>query len=285
MNTGTGSSRSRIKGDHKISHAFRLDMKRYRFLRRSILPVTLVLLVCSTPTWVGAQPSDSLLARIDSQQSAGAYHRVHEQLTALTEQYPSSVELLWRLSRVEVDLGEDRAAREDQERHYRESLGYAREAIAADSTSSNAWMSEAIAAGRVALISDTRRKIELSRLVKNSVDRAIELDPSNDIAYHVRGRWHYEVSSLGFFTNAIVRVVYGGLPDASYEQAAEDLRRALELKNWMGHRLELGRTYIALDKEEAAREQLQEVLTMDNPYDADTEEYRRDARELLAAID
>lgn len=245
----------------------------------------MVLLIWAVPSIILAQPSNAQLARIDSLQSAGDYARVHEQLTLLAEQYPSSVEVLWRLSRVEVDLGEDQEATEDQERHYRESLEYAREAIAADSTNSNAWMSEGIGAGRVALISDTRRKIELSRLVKNSADRAIELDPSNDIAYHVRGRWHYEVSSLGFFTNAIVRVVYGGLPDASYEQAAEDFRRALELKNWMGHRLELGRTYIALGNEEAAREQLQEVLTMDNPYDADTEEYRSDARELLDQID
>lgn len=225
------------------------------------------------------------MSRIDSLQAAGEYEEVRSRLLELNERDPSDVEVLWRLARVTVDIGEDREVEERQADYYREALEFARAAVEADSTSSNAFLQQGVAAGRVALISGTRRKVELSRLVKESADQAIELDPSNDIAYHVRGRWNYEVASLGFFTNAVLRVVYGGLPEASYARAAADFKRALELRDWMGHRLELGRTYIELGEPARAREQLERVLSMQNPYDADTEEYRRQARELLEEVE
>ena len=56
-----------------------------------------------------------------------------------------------------------------------------------------------------------------------------ELDPENEMAYHVRGRWHYGVADLNWIERAVVKTVYGGLPDASFEQAARDLEKARDL--------------------------------------------------------
>lgn len=235
---------------------------------------------------VRAQPADSVeaLDEVDDLRMDGEFRQALATLSGLREEHPEHAGVLWRLSRTKVDLGEQASREEEQERLYREALADAEEAIAADSTNAQAYLAAAIAAGRVGLISGTREKVEMSRQVKEHVDRALELDPASPAAYHVRGRWHYEVASLGFFSRAVVRTVYGGLPDASYEAAVEDFQRSIELDDRVVDRLELGRTYLALDQEDRARAELQKALELPNK-DPDDPDYKEDARSLLDELE
>ena len=139
-------------------------------------------------------------------------------------------------------------------------------------------MARAIASGRVGLISGTKEKVRHSREVKESVDRAIALDPNNALAYHIRGRWHYEVASLGFFARAALNLVYGGLPDASYEQALQDLQRANAIEDLVINHVELGKTYLKLDEEAEARAAFQRALDHPSVYPKD-DLYKEQARE------
>ena len=68
------------------------------------------------------------------------------------------------------------------------------------------------------------------------------------------GRWHYEVASLGAATRFFVRIIYGGLPDASVDQAIVHLERAVALAPQTGpHHLELGFAYAAAGRTADAR--------------------------------
>jgi hypothetical protein len=78
----------------------------------------------------------------------------------------------------------------------------------------------------------------------------------------VRGRWNREVSDLNFFERAIVKTVYGGLPKSSFEHAVEDFKAAIELEDVRFHHLELAKTYLKMDREADAREQLNLVLEL-----------------------
>lgn len=221
--------------------------------------------------------------QIDAQRAAGDFQEALAALQDLRDQSLSPTEradVLWRLAWTKVDIGEQTDDDDRQEQLYREALEVARTAVAADSLDDAAHLVLAIAAGRTALTAGTREKIELSRTVKEHADRAIALDPTNDGAYHARGRWHYEVASLGFLTRSIVRLVYGGLPDASYEQAAQDFQQAIDVSDRIVHRLELGRTYRKLDQPAEARAQLQKVLAMP-AEDPDDPMYKRQARAML----
>lgn len=235
-----------------------------------------------------AQPADSLqqvLEAVDQMRTDGAFQSALDRLQALHDQHPSNAEVLWRMGWTKVDIGEQVAETDEDrmERLYQEALRDAERAVAADSMNAHAHLVKAIAAGRVGLISGTREKVEHSRTVKEHVDRAIELDSTLAAAYHVRARWNHEVASLGFFSRNIVRIVYGGLPDASYEAAVRDFQRSIELDDRVIDHLELARTYIEMDRDDLARQHLQTALELPEK-DPDDPQHKQAARDLLEEL-
>ena len=236
------------------------------------------LLLIAGPVRAQTSP-DVSVAQADSLWQQGQFEAALQELEALDEAAPKNAEALWRLARVKADLGEE-APEDEQERWYRDALEDATAAVELDSASADAHVARAIASGRVGLISGTKEKVRRSREVKESVDRAIALDPNNALAYHIRGRWHYEVASLGFFARAALNLVYGGLPDASYEQALQDLQRANAIEDLVINHVELGKTYLKLDEEAEARAAFQRALDHPSVYPKD-DLYKEQARERL----
>jgi tetratricopeptide (TPR) repeat protein len=181
---------------------------------------------------------------------------------------------------VQVDLGEVSESERTRNSLYEQSLGNARVALRLDSTDARAHLAVAVAEGRVALTAGTQEKIRRSRAVKRHSDRAIELDSTLASAYHVRARWNREVADLGFFSRTIVKTIYGGLPDASFEQAVRDFKTAIRLEDKVIHHLELGKTYLKMDREEEARAEFRTAINM-NPVDPDAPLHKQEARDRL----
>ncbi len=230
------------------------------------------------------QAQDGLwLAHVDSLWQQGAFEEALAILDDSLRRNPNAAELRWRRSRVYVELGLRARDKERQRALYRLGLEDARAAIAADSLNSRAYAAAAIAVGRLALVSSASAKVELARQIRAYIDQALALDPSDDVAYHLRGRWHYEVATLSFFERTLVRLIYGGIPDASLEEAAEDFRRALALRKRVVHHLELGRTLLQLGDREGAIHELERALALP-PTEPDDALYQEEARRLLARI-
>jgi tetratricopeptide (TPR) repeat protein len=227
-----------------------------------------------------AEPPSEALAVVDSLREAGAFAAARDTLGALGDRHGASAAVLWRLAVTYVDLGETAGDEDRTERLYRQGLGAAERAVAADTSSAMAHLAAAIAAGRVALVAGTREGVRRSRAVKRYAEAALARDSTLAGAHHVLGRWHYEVADLGFFARAAAKVVYGGLPDASFEQAAYHFRQALRYEDAILHHVELGRTYLALDRDADARTQLERALAME-PTDPDDPRRQRHARQLL----
>ncbi|MCX7907341.1 MAG: tetratricopeptide repeat protein [Bacteroidetes bacterium] len=228
----------------------------------------------------GAQSALDLVAQADALRAQGQFAQALSVLERAHQLEPRSAEVLWRLARAKVDWGERVSERATQRKLYLEALEHARKAVSADGRSADAHKYVAIAAGRVGLISDTRTKIEMSRQVKESAERALALNPNDDDLHHILGRWHHEVAGLGFMARAIVRIVYGGLPEASYEKAVEHLERALRIRDAIRHRVELAKSLLELGRKQEARAVLERALQMP-PVDVKDSEYRAEARELL----
>lgn len=172
-------------------------------------------------------------------------------LQKIARQYSDSV----------VDLPNDAV---DARKHRAElALGYAQRAVELNPNSAENVLSLAVCHGTLAIYSDTRTKIRLSRLVKEEAERALALDPDYDWAHHVLGRWHYEVSNLGVATRFFVRLIYGGLPDASAATAIAHLERAVALApQTCPHHLELGFAYWAAGRQADARSSIERGLAL-----------------------
>lgn len=93
-----------------------------------------------------------------------------------------------------------------------------------------AHAAHAVNLGRLALWSPNQRKIEISKDVKAACDAALALDPEYDLAYALLARWEYEMASVGFLVRAIIRVVYGGLEQGSFENCLVAMQKAHDLQ-------------------------------------------------------
>ncbi len=145
-----------------------------------------------------------------------------------------------------------------------------------------AHLALAVAYGRLTDIEDNRTKVAYSRLVKEEADKTLALDPREDFAYHVLGRWNYAVATLNPMLKLIAKFVYGGMPDASLEEAVRDYKKAIELApQRVIHHHELARAYAALGRMDDARKEWQTELTL-KPEDNEGVNDQKEAREQLA---
>lgn len=248
----------------------------------------LLLLLCAVlacrgrlETSTSAATPDTLLqsalaaeARFDSQ---SALERFLKADTA----HPNNPFVLQKIARQYSDLSFDTKDSAEKQRLCTEALSFAKRSVALEPQNAVNVLSLAICYGKLAALSDTRTKIEYSRLVKSSAEQALALDPDYDYAHHVLGRWHYEVATLGAATRLIVRLVYGSLPDASTAEAVRLLQRAAELAPHLpAHRVELGFALLANRQRDAAKFAFEQALTMPQREKYD-EEARQRARSTL----
>jgi tetratricopeptide (TPR) repeat protein len=198
--------------------------------------------------------------------------------------HPDDPFLLQKIARQYSDLDFDTPDLAEKKRLCTTALAFAQRSVALAPTNAVNVLSLAICYGKLGSYSDTRTKIEYSRLVKDHALRALALDPAYDYAHHVLGRWHYEVASLGAATRFLVRLVYGGLPAASTADAVRFLRRATELAPALpAHSVELGFALLADGQTAAAKKTFEQSLVMPQREKYD-DEARRRARAALAKI-
>jgi len=220
---------------------------------------------------------DAFDAKLDTSRALEMYQKA-EKLGA------NDAETLRRIARQYALSMNDVPSQDAQLKLGEQALAYARRAIAADPRNAKAQLSVAICYGRLVSHVGSRTKVEYSRLIKQYADEALRLDPADSYAWHVLGAWNYELAKMGPVLRTVVKVVYGGIPPASNEEARRLFRKAVELAPLrVSHHVELGRAYLALGEKAAARAELQQALRLPNQEKDDPESKRR-ATEALAQL-
>ncbi|MES1167880.1 MAG: hypothetical protein ABUL61_01790, partial [Oleiharenicola lentus] len=159
---------------------------------------------------------------------------------------PNDPLILQKIARQYSDLIVDLTDNTERKRYAQTALDYSQRAVQLDPKNPVNVLSLAVCHGKLAVYSDTRTKLEYSRLVKEEAERALALDPGYAWAHHLLGRWHYEVAAFGPVPRFFAKVLYGGIPPASAEEGVNQLRRATELEpGEMNHWVDLGFAYQA----------------------------------------
>jgi tetratricopeptide (TPR) repeat protein len=195
---------------------------------------------------------------------------------------PDNVQILLRISQQCSNLISQAKSPSDALDYAKRSLDEAKQAVTLAPDNPKAHLALAVAYGRITDFEDNRTKVEDSRYVKSEADKTLELDPKDDIAYHVLGRWNYAVATLNPMLKLVARFVYGGMPEASLEEAVRDYKKAIELAPLrVIHHHELARAYAALDQPDNARKEWQTELTL-KPEDNEGVNDQKEARAELA---
>ncbi len=203
---------------------------------------------------------DEAYAQFDDQKALGHYQ---EALKVEPENY----EALWKASRALVDIadimpGGEKAAAERQ-KLYVQATDLAEKAVKANPNDTWGHFQVAAALGKKLLMLGKKEQIDGSKKVRAEIDKAIELDPNNDLAYHALGRWHRRMAEIGGASRFFGGIVYGSIPKGSFEESEKYLKKAVDMKpEYVNHHLELGKTYVSLKKYDMATVEFQKAIDL-----------------------
>jgi len=228
--------------------------------------------------------ADHYIDQADSARTQGLYEIELAFLNRAKYADSTDAEVLWRLTRSYVELGQLAEKKQQKRKHYREALVNGERAIAADSMNYLSYTWLAIAEGALAGVEGFKNRIRLAWSIREHALRAIELNPAEDTPYHILGRWHLEIASIGGLKRTMANLFYGDLPDASYEEAIYYLEQAIVKKDIIHHRLVRARAYIRSDQKELARAELRHILIMEDQLRLD-EKFKDEAKLMLAELD
>lgn len=221
---------------------------------------------------------DSLVDRFENRLALQKY------LEALRND-SANAEILWRISRTYVDIGEHLPIGTEPEKAkqletYETALTYAEKAVNADRKSSMAYTRRSIANGRIALFRGIWESLSLVKQTKADIDTALALNPENDVANYILGRVHAKVIEKPRFLRWPL-----GLGWANVDDAIKYFEKAIALKpDFIMYRLDCARAYVDDDNYEMARKHL-EAIRQIGTNDEDDEQFRKEAAELMKEIE
>ena len=204
-------------------------------------------------------PSPSALLQQARIEDASLHNKEALQLLLQAEPLdPRNTELLCLIAKQYSQLAADArdAGKSGEERRLDDqALDYSLRAVQDDPKSALAHASLSICYARSSLLESPKKKIEYSKLVRSEAERAVALDPDQDVALHVLGAWNYNMVQLNPFVKKIVEIMYGQFPDASLQASADYFKRAAAAApTRLMHQAALARTYAAMgDREKAQR--------------------------------
>lgn len=158
---------------------------------------------------------------------------------------------------------------------------YAETSLKVDPKNSEANCVMAIALGRSSLSKSGKEKIINAKEIKKYVDAAIANDPKNFKAWHVLGRWQYEISNLNGLERGLVKLLYGGLPPATLKQSIYAFEKARTLRpEFILNYYEMSKAYKDNGNKAKAIAYLQLMLTLPNQTEDDPD-IKEKSRALL----
>jgi tetratricopeptide (TPR) repeat protein len=247
----------------------------------NILAPLLIALCCAFPAFAGfadlVKSGDVHDARSESD-AALQYYLPAEKID------PDNGALLVKISRQYALRMNDLPNKADKVASGKTALAYAERAVAAAPRDCDSHLALAICLGKLTPYIGAKEKIEASRRIKTAADQALALDPQNDYAWHLLGRWHQSLANIGGATRMLAGAIYGGLPAASNDEAVKCFKKSISLNpKRLIHVIELGRTYAMMGRKAEAKQYLEQGLSMPEKEKDDAETKQR-GRESLKEL-
>ncbi len=241
----------------------------------------LTLLIAVFPCLLFSQDTGQLLKEAQQQEALFRENEAFLKYAEILKKEPANLHALWKCSELSCRIGARQPDKEKMSPYFLAAKNYAAAALRVNPNSSDANYVMALALGRVSLVAGTRERVILAKDVRYYAENAIRLDPDNFRAYHILGRWNYEVSNLSLAEKSFARIFYGRLPSASLDKAIYYFEKSRSLNpGFILNYLELAKSYHRMDEDNKAFANLRILLGMPNTMYDDTR-VKVIARQLL----
>lgn len=219
---------------------------------------------------------DELVRQGDQEDRAGRPDAALKHYLPAEKDRPQDAALLVKIARQYVFRMDGLKTPAEKMASVKTALGYAERAVKAAPAQSDPYLAVAIVYGKMTPLLGNKEKIQVSQKIKEAAEKAVKLNPADDYAWHMLGRWHQALAGMSGLTKGLAQVIYGSLPEASNEEAVRCFQKAMSLNpGRLIHPIELGRTYAQMGRAEEAKALIQKGLAMPNREKDDPETKRR----------
>ncbi len=191
------------------------------------------------------------------------YEKADSLYNSMRKSYPDNADVFWKTARLNVSIAEAISPNDAARRmpYYTKAVDYARKAVAIDSTNSAAhtWL-----AASLAVKSDrigTKEKLARAKEIKRELDKALALNPHDDVAWSILGSYYHQISKIGWMKRIIGNTFVGKMPEGNPQAAEHAFKKAISLNpRAIRHYHELALLYIDERREQEALHILEVAL-------------------------
>lgn len=255
-------------------------------MKKTLLSIITLIFLFSS--YITAQSVDQLIDECDKYYSQFNNEKALESLLKAEKQSPDNWEVIWRLSRTYVDIGDkmpnSTSSQEDaQLATYQKALDYAEKSVKLEPNKTISYLRRAIANGKIALFKGVFSVAGVVNSVRADVEKAIQLNNGDNfamgVAHYVLARTHAKTSEKWKPARSIL-----GLGWADNEIAIKEFKKAIEIyPNYVMFYVDYANSLIREDEYKTAREMLNKALTIPNAHQ-DDDKRKAEAKQTLNDI-
>ena len=246
--------------------------------------INIVLMLFLANAIMFAQTVDELIEKSEQYYEKFDNQNSLKMLEQADKMSPDNWEILWRMSRANVDIGEHMTAGTDeQENIYEKALEYANRSIKLAPDKSVTYLRRAVVNGRIALFKGVFSVGKVVESIKTDAEKAIKLgNGGNEVqatAHYVLARTHAKLMQKSWVARKVA-----GLSWADSDIAIENFKKAIELRpNYVMFYVDFAIAYMDDDKYDLATTLLNKALS--SPIQDEDDQKRKDeAKKLLEEI-
>ena len=213
------------------------------FTRLSSVTLLVLCLLFSTVNATPLESGDVYFIKMEYKEAIAVYEQAANAANA---------ELYWRLARAYICLS-DVSSAEERKVLVEKAETAARKCISLNEKlgAGHSWLAAAL--GNRAMYEGSKGKVHLCNEIKKELDRAIELNPNDDIAYSILGSFYKALGKVNWIERTMAKAFLGGLPAGGYAEGEQALKKAIAIApNTIRHWHELATIYEAWGRPEEA---------------------------------
>jgi len=199
----------------------------------------------------------------------------YEEAAALAQRYADDAGILWRAARAAYDLAELPETPTDQKKKLisEEAMKWINQARSLDRSDGAIFRWSGIILSGAGKYGSTSDYIKNTFVIRDYWTEAATINPKDQTALYLLGRWHFDVASLSWVSRKLAATLFAEPPTATYEEAYEYFARAeaiaprfYKANTWM-----LAETAAKLGRKEDAVRWCREALEIDTRTQYDQE--------------
>jgi tetratricopeptide (TPR) repeat protein len=220
--------------------------------------------------YIWAQDINALLKEANRLEALPNERAALAKFKELLKVQPRNTYALNKASELCSRIGKRQTVNKVSEDYYSAAKTYAAIALQIDPNNSESHCVMAIALGRSSLNKSGKEKLTSARELRKHIDMAIRNDPTNFKAWHVLGRWHYELCSLNGLEKTAIKYLYGGLPLASLKEALIAFEKSQSITDgFILNYFEMAKAYKKNNQKEKAIALLRKMMIVPNQTEDD----------------